>query len=572
VIHPQPDGDMHLVIDFGREIIGYVELDLSAAEGAIIDANLFEVIDETGIFWTTNLRNSFRYICREGDQHFVSHRRRGFRYLSLTLRNMARPLLLHQVSAQISTYPVEARGAFRCSDSLLNTIWETAAYTVKLCMLDTYTDCPAYEQAFWVGDARNAALVNQVAFGAHELTAHCIALTALSLSDEINAIKPAYIQRDHLTTSHVVSGWFNEIPMWTFLWVWMIWEHYLYTGDVALLASHYPAVKLCLQRCERFLSARDILAIPDVWNLVDWAAMDLEDEGEVTANTALMARSLDLAAEMATVLSQDTDAEGFKGLAQRLRVALNSYTWSDVHQGYVDTLRDADAYAAYCQKAQGNGLPIITIDAFMHKQRVSECTNTLMLLCRCVPSERYEATLRFTLAARDGKFRGSGPHEAHLGNPNELVTVGSPWFLFFTLETLFGEGYADVAINILRDQWGRMIEKGATTFWEMFPAESSDGRPIHWSRSLCHGWSAAPTYFLSSQVLGVIPLVAGYRKIRIQPQSLGLTWAEGRIPTIHGDIFVRWRKGDDGQLLLTYHVPGGVEVVGTNEQPHWGEV
>jgi alpha-L-rhamnosidase len=561
-LYPQPDEDVHVVLDFGREIIGYIELEVNAAEGTILDANCFEGIDETGIFWTMQLRNSFRYICREGHQVFVSHRRRGFRYISLTLREMQRPVVLYGVRVRLSTYPVERRGAFRCSDPVLNQLWETAAYTVQLCMLDTYTDCPAYEQALWVGDARNAALVNNVAFGAHELTAHCIALTALSLSDELNAVKPPYLQREHITTSHVVSGWFNEIPMWTFLWVWTVWEHYLYTGSIDLLNQHYQAVKVCLQRCETFLSNRDFLAIEDAWNLVDWAAMDLEDEGEVTANTALMARSLDFATQMAAVVGSETDAAHFRLLAERLRATLNRYAWSEARQGYVDTLRDSDAYADYVQRMQPKGCEPIPYAEFQRKQRISECTNTLMLLCKCVPDERYEAVLRYVLAAKEGKFRGSGPHETHLTDPDEIVPVGSPWFLFFTLETLFEEGYGETAMTILREQWKRMLDKGATTFWETFPAESHDGRPTHWSRSLCHAWSAAPAYFLSSHVLGVVPLEPGYSRVVIDPKPFRLSWAEGTIPTIHGDIFVRWRIREDDVLDITYQVPDGVEVVG----------
>jgi hypothetical protein len=68
---------------------------------------------------------------------------------------------------------VEARDSFHCSDETLNKIWEVGAYTVRLCMLDTYVDCPAYKQVYWVGDARNSALVNAVAFGAHDLTERC---------------------------------------------------------------------------------------------------------------------------------------------------------------------------------------------------------------------------------------------------------------------------------------------------------------------------------------------------------------------------------------------------------------
>lgn len=35
------------------------------------------------------------------------------------------------------------------------TIYEMSLYTTRLCMEDTYVDCPTYEQTYWVGDARN---------------------------------------------------------------------------------------------------------------------------------------------------------------------------------------------------------------------------------------------------------------------------------------------------------------------------------------------------------------------------------------------------------------------------------
>jgi hypothetical protein len=250
-VDPQPDGDVHLLIDFGRELIGYPRLDMDAPEGAVVDANFFEGIDDSGIFLTRNLRNSFRYVCREGRQTFTSHQRRGFRYASFTFRNLSRPLNIRYVDVLMATYPVESRGRFACSDETLTKIWQVGAYTVQLCMLDTYVDCPAYEQVFWVGDARNSALVNAAAFGAYDLTDHCVRLTGQSLSDELKMVKPTYLQamRTHITTSHVVSGWFDEIPMWTFLWMWMAWEQYWNTGDREALDHYYGDVRECLRRC-----------------------------------------------------------------------------------------------------------------------------------------------------------------------------------------------------------------------------------------------------------------------------------------------------------------------------------
>ncbi len=561
-IYPQPDADVHLVIDFGRETIGYVQIDMDAPEGAIIDGNFFEGIDDGGIFWTRNLRNSFRYVSREGHQVFTSHERRGFRYGSFTFRNLTRPLKIRHITHLMATYPVEAQGRFHSSDETLNKIWEVGAYTVRLCMLDTYVDCPAYEQVYWVGDARNSALVNAMAFGAYDLTDRCVRLTGQSLSPELKMVIPPHIQatRNHIATSHVVSGWFDEIPMWTFLWVWMAWEQYMNTGDKAALVDYYADVKECLQRCETFLTKRDLFDIPDVWNLVDWAAQDLERDGEVISNTALMAQALDYAALMAQSLGHSDDEVGYVALAKRLRDAVNLYGWSDEYQGYVDTVRDQTAYEQYQELCAKRGVTPVTLEVFHNKQRISEPTNTLVLLCNAVPAERRDAVMQYVLAAKQGKFVGSSPSYAPQGKPDEVVPVGSPWFLFFTLETLFQEGLANDALTILREQWNRMLEKGATSFWETFPGHIGSG---HWSRSLCHGWSAAPAYFLSTQVLGVKPAAPGYSRITIAPQPFNLQWAEGIVPTPRGPVTVSWKIKADGQLDVQYDAPDGcaVEVI-----------
>lgn len=557
-IQAQPDGDVHVVIDFGREIIGHFQIELNAPAGAILDANFFEAIDPTGIFWTQNLRNSLRYVCREGLQTFTSHQRRGYRYASLTFRNLTRPLLVRQVSTLLSTYPVEAKGSFACSDETLTKIWQVSAYTVQLCMLDTYVDCPAYEQVFWVGDARNSALVNAVAFGAYDLTDRCIRLTGQSLSDKMRMVKPPHLQemRPHLTASHVVSGWFNEVPMWTFLWIWMAWEQYMHVGDKGALAAYYQDVSECLRRCEGFMDERDLFDMPEVWNLVDWAAQDLEGYGEAISSSALMAQSLDYGADMADVLGRPEESSKHRSLALRLRAAINRHGWSDQYQGYVDTVRDEWAYRRFEERCERLSLPVISFADFQRKQRISEPTNTLALLCGAVPPERYTSVMRLVLAAKQGKFVGSSAWHAQFGKPEDVVPVGSPWFLFFTLQALYDQGRAADALPILRDQWNRMLEKGATTFWETFPGDVSSG---HWSRSLCHGWSAAPAYFLSTQVLGVMPTSPGYRHIRIAPQPGSLQWASGSVPTPHGLIRVAWRM-DEGRLIIDYDAPEGCEV------------
>jgi len=60
---------------------------------------------------------------------------------------------LNKVSAYLVIYPTERKGDFKCSDELLNKIYEISRYTVNLCMEDGFTDCPWRERSQWLGDS-----------------------------------------------------------------------------------------------------------------------------------------------------------------------------------------------------------------------------------------------------------------------------------------------------------------------------------------------------------------------------------------------------------------------------------
>ncbi|WP_217598045.1 family 78 glycoside hydrolase catalytic domain [Cohnella sp. GbtcB17] len=163
------DGDCELVIDLGVERSGFVGFELEAPAGTIIDAYGVGYMGSGYPQHTNGLLHTFRYICREGRQSYLSPVRRGFRYLFLTVRGNSAPVKLHEIYIRQSTYPVADQGSFRCSDALLNETWEISRHTTRLCMEDTYVDCPSYEQVFWLGDSRNEARVHYYVFGAPEI-------------------------------------------------------------------------------------------------------------------------------------------------------------------------------------------------------------------------------------------------------------------------------------------------------------------------------------------------------------------------------------------------------------------
>ena len=129
--------------------------------------------------------------------------------------------------------------------------------------------------------------------------------------------------------------------------------------------------------------------------------------------------------------------------------------------------------------------------------------------------------------------------------------------MFFVLEALANEGRYTELVDTVRDYWGKQVKAGATTCWETY--HPGAGRM---TRSHCHGWSAAPTFFLSQHVLGVQPLEPGFATVRVAPQLCGLEWARGLVPTPRGAVGVVWSyDAVKKQFELTVDLPAGAPAV-----------
>ncbi|MFA0742474.1 MAG: hypothetical protein DFNUSKGM_002598, partial [Candidatus Fervidibacter sacchari] len=139
-IYPPRRGDVELLIDFCRELVGFWEFELDAPKGTVLDLYGFEAIHPTDdggfeIQHTWGLNNVMRYIAKEGWQHYTSIVRRGFRYLILTVRfpkGEKRPVRIRTLRCLLNTYPYTERGEFVCNDWKLNEIWRMCRYTLRL--------------------------------------------------------------------------------------------------------------------------------------------------------------------------------------------------------------------------------------------------------------------------------------------------------------------------------------------------------------------------------------------------------------------------------------------------------
>jgi len=502
-IQPSPDGDVELLYDLGEQNVGYYALDLVADAGVGVDVFSLEYITPDGrLQHSINNRNGMRYITRQGVNEFTSLKRRSGRYVFLTLRNQKSPVRIRNFRLIESTYPLDYVGSFACSDARLDRIWDISARTLKLCMEDTFTDCPLYEQTHWVGDARNESLLAYPVFGTTDIARRCIRISAQSL------------ERYPIAGCQTPSSWDVLIPAWSFLWGISVWDYYWYTGDAEAVREFWPAVIRNLQGAERYVNEQDLFSAP-FWNFFDWTPID-SNQKTVLHNSMFVVGAIDAALKLGQVLDDHSHDAWLQSLRQRLVRGVNRL-WDADKQAYPDSLRgDGSVSPSTCQH-----------------------TSFLAVLYDILESPNRAAAQR------------------NLQSPPEgMVRVGSPFAALYQFEALEKWGLEDEIIQEIYRNYLPMLEAGATTVWESFPSGTTGGGQFP-TRSHCHAWSSAPNYFLPRIVLGVKATAPGAANVQISPHLTGLSWAQGKVATIRGPIAVAWRLRDN-RVEITASAPAGV--------------
>jgi len=158
----------------------------------------------------------------------------------------------------------------------------------------------------------------------------------------------------------------------------------------------------------------------------------------------------------------------------------------------------------------------------------------------------------------------------------------STFYGYYVLEALAQLGCYEEAMQVMSTYWGGMLDLGATSFWEHFDldwaknatridelpqadkhdlhAEYGDHCYVGHRHSLCHGWAAGPTAWLSRYVLGIQPLKPGCKVISVQPHLGKLEWAKGTFPTPRGPVNVCHERTASDKIETRVQAPAGIIV------------
>lgn len=474
-------GAVYLVFDTGTEIVGYPKLELEAGSDAVVDIGYSECLDGRGRVNAARqgIRQADRLIVPPGRHCWQVFHRRAFRYVQLTVRGKDVRVVIERLGAAVLEYPYEKEAYFSSGDRALNGIYETSKATLKACMKEVYEDCPLREHAQYTGDLRVQALMNYYTFNDFKLAREGLRQFAREQRPDgwFKTLSPG-------CTRHNIVDY---LPIWIFA----LWDYYMFSGDASLLAELYGSVRKLVGWLVS--NAGEDGLIPrksDFWIFIDWS--DFPKRGTVAAFQCAYYRGLVLAGKIARAMGDREYAGYCVRQAQKVRSAINDRFWNEER-------------GLYCDCIDENGA----------KKGFGFQTNCFAVLFGVAG------------AGRSARIRGA------ISALGYKITTG--YFKFYELEMLWGMRDYGAFFRAF-SYWESMLERGAVTWWETFDADA-DEIP---EASLCHAWGAAPLYHIPSKIVGVTPLAPGFERMLIRPRMSGLKQCRALIPTVRGDVEFRY--------------------------------
>jgi len=494
-----------LVLDFGRESTGRLEVVSDSDAPMRLTIQYGESLGET-------LQEPYLGVDElDVPPHATAYGpKSAFRYAKVTFLSSSSPLRFKTIELDDIYYPVKYRGSFESSDPLLNRIWELGAYTSHLCMQDDIWDAPKRDRARWMGDLDVSGHVIDAVFADHFL-----------MQETMNALIH--------DAGQPVDRDVNHIPGYSAFWVMGEADYYQHFGDLNYLRSiHQPLIQL-LDYMASELDERSVFTNRHhAWPYVDWSpglSPSFSSAGTrplvETAPNAQRATQFEFYAAfkrgawLLRQLGDSASAERFDAKAEAIRSAALQYML-DSQSGTFGDRWQPNAMAIYSGLADENQTQTIW-------QKV-------------------------------------------LSHPDQFRIT--PYYNFYVISAMALAGQYKPALDWIRQYWGGMVRRGATSTWEAYEL----GLPKQgWHRrlradfgqgyfvSLAHGWSSGPTIWLMEEILGIKPTKPGFAQVQIRPELAGLQWARGTEPTPRGLVKVDYRATSGGGLTATIDLPPGTQ-------------
>ncbi|MGA3018164.1 MAG: family 78 glycoside hydrolase catalytic domain [Bryobacteraceae bacterium] len=489
------------VFDMGQNFSGWTRLRVRGPAGTRVVMRHSELLYEDGTLNVENLRAAKAtdtYVLRgdaDGETwepHFTYH---GFRYVELT-GYPGTPRLDSVMGREVHT-DVRPAGSFAASKPLLNQLQQNIVWGVKSNLHSIPTDCDQRDERMgWMADAHLAAETAMLNFDMAAFYTNF--LRSIRDDQDEDGSLPDTVPRGRLKPP-ADPAWGSAYP----LLLKYMWEQY---GDRRIVEQHFEGIR----RWAEFLHTKaDADGIVSFVKYGDWVPTE-RTPGDLVS-TAYYYLSVDTVARMAEVLGKSPEAAQYRTLAD------------SVAAGFQKRFYRADSHS------YANG---------------SQTANTLPLFFGITPS------------ADRGSVQNSLNSDIVYSRNTHLSTgiLGTKYLL----PLLSQEGRPDLAYDLATQttypSWGYMIEKGATTIWELW--QDVEGPSMNSHNHAMFG-SVGAWFYTSLAGIHVDPQYPGYERIRIQPEMVrDLHYASASIDTVRGRVASAWQR-EPGRTRLEVTVPPG---------------
>ena len=504
-----PEGDT--VIDFGQNMVGWVQVKATGKPGTTIMISHAEVLDKSGNFYIANLRNAKEtntYILKGmGEENFEPHFTfQGFRYIRVN--GYPGSFDLNKFEGVALYSDMEQAGTFECSNPLINQLQHNIQWGQRGNFVDVPTDCPQRDERLgWTGDAQAFSRTAAYNFNVQNFFAKW--LQDLAADQMENGAIPHVIPNALGPNAGGSTGWADASTI-------IPWNMYLLYGDTSIIHRQYPSMK-------KWVRYMEDSSVNYLWNrgfhFGDWLFYSLTDDrdGRSAVTDKYMiaqcfyAHSVQIMIDAANLLGNKLDAGYYTDLLTKVKAAFKK-----------EYVTGSGRLISNTQTAYVLALNFDMLEEAHRADAVSRLVNN-------IKSYDYHITTGF------------------LGTP-------------YICHVLSRFGYADVAYKLLFQEsypsWLYPVKMGATTIWERWDGIKPDGTFQSASmNSFNHYAYGAIGDWMYRVVCGIETETPAYKKSIISPVLTDqLKYAKSSTITPYGLIGSGWTQSGD-KITFDIEIP-----------------
>uniref|UniRef100_UPI004025D841 alpha-L-rhamnosidase-related protein n=1 Tax=Prevotella sp. TaxID=59823 RepID=UPI004025D841 len=470
-------------------------------------------------------------------QEFTTLMWRTYRYIVLTVTTANEALTLDDLYGTFTGYPFQqeahlslVKGSAGSKQRRLNDdirqIFDIGWRTARLCAIETYMDCPYYEQMQYFGDSRIQALVTLFMTGDDRLVKQ--------LLDAGDWSRDA----DGVTQSRYPASIEQWIQPYALHYIYTLHDYMMYANDTTFLKSKLMTERTILDYFHRYQLADGRVKDLPGWNFTDWVDHDANWQAGVAMPgadgcNAVMDLQLLYAYQMAADLEAHIGMKAYARLyaqrAEQLQATIRNRYWRQ-QQGLFSDRSDKDVFSQHA-----NALAILT------------------------------GVVDGTTALSVARHIETGSIDNNTKADKVLLAPASIYFKFYTHQAMTKAGLGDDYMDWL-GIWRRHLHLGLTTC-----GETSD---VNATRSDCHAWGASPNIEFFRTVLGIDSDAPCFSHVVIRPHLGSINKIGGTMPTPYGNITVSYeRRGNSLSAVITLpdNISGNLMWNGKNYPLHGGQ-